>query len=140
LDEQDAEENFDLALIEALELAVVPHLGDKRLPDSLVSQLGKILLQGSRLYHQPNASDGLKSTSPTTATSVKINSGIKHRPGDPHIQGEASAESVYDAGSTDSGSPIPRERFSYWCFDLFFLICSGGTSAIPSSNFSLSRT
>jgi hypothetical protein len=30
-------------------------------------------------------------------------------------------------GSTDSGPLTARERFSYWCFDLLFLICSDTT-------------
>jgi len=30
-------------------------------------------------------------------------------------------------GSTDPGALLPRERFSYWCFDLLFLICSDVT-------------
>ena len=36
-------------------------------------------------------------------------------------------EDKYDLGSTDFGSLVPRERFSYWCFDLLFLICSETT-------------
>lgn len=27
-------------------------------------------------------------------------------------------------GKTEDGRALPRERFSYWCFDLLFLICS----------------
>ena len=27
-------------------------------------------------------------------------------------------------GTTDPGHFLPRERFSYWCFDLLFLVCS----------------
>jgi len=29
-----------------------------------------------------------------------------------------------DIGTTRSGKLVPRERFSYWCFDLLLLICS----------------
>jgi hypothetical protein len=35
--------------------------------------------------------------------------------------------SYADLGSTDFGNMVPRERFSYWCFDLLFLICSDVT-------------
>jgi len=30
--------------------------------------------------------------------------------------------------STEVGRVVPRERFSYWCFDLLFLICERGES------------
>lgn len=115
LDVQEAEENFDLALIAALEIDVVPHFGDPRLPDSLVSQLAKILHRGSLLYEpdagptSPRSSSpggAVKTVSPNTAEFVNVN--IGH-------------------GSTDSGFLLPRERFSYWCFDLLFLICSDTT-------------
>jgi hypothetical protein len=41
LDEQEAEENLDLALIASLESDVLPDLDGPRIPDDLVSQLGK---------------------------------------------------------------------------------------------------
>ncbi|KAK0468574.1 hypothetical protein IW261DRAFT_1518270 [Armillaria novae-zelandiae] len=115
LDVQEAEENFDLALVAALEIDVVPHFGDPRLPDSLVSQLAKILHRGSLLYESdagptsprsPSPEGAVKTVSPNTAEFVNVN--IGH-------------------GSTDSGFLLPRERFSYWCFDLLFLICSDTT-------------
>ena len=49
LEVQEAEENFDLALVASLEIDVVPHLGGPRVPDSLVSQLGRILQSGASL-------------------------------------------------------------------------------------------
>ncbi|KAG0693467.1 hypothetical protein DFH29DRAFT_395632 [Suillus ampliporus] len=33
-----------------------------------------------------------------------------------------------DIGTTAPGVLVPRERFSFWCFDLLFLICSNVTS------------
>ena len=33
---QEAEERFDLALIATLEIDILPHLGDSRIPDRLV--------------------------------------------------------------------------------------------------------
>jgi hypothetical protein len=35
--------------------------------------------------------------------------------------------SYSELGLTDFGNMVPRERFSYWCFDLLFLICSDVT-------------
>lgn len=103
LEEQETEENFDLALISSLEIDLVPHLGGPRVPDYLVGQLAKILHQGSQLY--------------------KFHAS---RSGSPREEFEKlDLESV---GSTATGEVVPRERFSYWCFDLLFLICSNMTS------------
>lgn len=119
-DVQEAEENFDLALIGALEIDVVPHLGDSRVSDSLVSQLAKVLHQGSRLYESEASSGGTsRSHSPTgsvNGTSRSSRDFVK-----------LETPSAYSLGSTTSGSLVPRERFSYWCFDLLFLICSNIT-------------
>lgn len=99
LEIQEAEENFDLALIGALEIDIIPQLGDLRIPDPLVAQLAKVLRQGSRLHDSDVACDELHDF-------------------------ETVDMSEYSIGSTASGVTLPRERFSYWCFDLLFLICS----------------
>jgi len=151
LDVREAEENFDLALIASLEIDVVPHLGDSRIPDDLVSQLGKILERGSKLYeveeissrasgllHRPLSISPSSSSSSTptwvppaplrtpasriTASKPHLN----HSPTSKSV-GLAIGTSYSDLGSTDFGSMVPRERFSYWCFDLLFLICSDVT-------------
>ncbi|KAJ7123851.1 hypothetical protein C8R43DRAFT_1098976 [Mycena crocata] len=108
---QEAEENFDLALIGALEIDVVPHLGDKRVPDALVGQLAKVLQQGSRLYE---AELGSNPHSPVSSSGSREFEKIE-------------MDGRYENGSTQSGALVPRERFSYWCFDLLFLICSNTT-------------
>lgn len=108
LDIQEKEENFDLALIAALEIDVVPHLGTRRVPNSVLTQLAKVLAQGSQLYDSTN-----------TPYSPQDDSG---RGLTDYIQAD---DRHY--GSTDSGLSLPRERFSYWCFDLLFLICSDTT-------------
>ncbi|KAG5219402.1 Protein MON [Salix suchowensis] len=41
LEVQEAEENFDLALISSLEIDVLPYIGDSRVPDPLIRQLSK---------------------------------------------------------------------------------------------------
>ncbi|KAH9934248.1 uncharacterized protein B0H18DRAFT_1082813 [Fomitopsis serialis] len=74
LDMQETEENFDLALIAALEIDVVPYLGD-----ALSQEFEKV---------------------------------------------EKFGTDVVALGTTESGHFRPRERFSYWCLDLLFLICS----------------
>jgi hypothetical protein len=121
---QDEEENFDLNLISALEIDVVPHLGDMRLPDTLVSQLGKVLHQGSMLR-------GSGLALPDCPTLSLPSSGL-NAVNDHNSLDRTPRESVYamvgenftEQGKVDSGSLVPRERFSFWCLDLLFLICS----------------
>jgi hypothetical protein len=50
LDEQEADQNFDFAVIASLGNDVVPHLGDPRLPDEVVVKLGQTLQRGSTIY------------------------------------------------------------------------------------------
>ncbi|KAF7340848.1 Protein MON2 [Mycena sanguinolenta] len=111
LEKQEEEENFDLSLIGALEIDVVPHLGQKRVPDALVGQLAKVLQQGSRLYESELGSNP---HSPISSSGSRDFEKIE-------------MDGQYENGSTHSGALVPRERFSYWCFDLLFLICSNTT-------------
>lgn len=114
LEVQEAEENFDLALIASFEIDVAPHLGDKRVPDDLVSQLAKVLRQGSRLYESE--------VEPVAATNSPANVPRSGR------MDALDMQKHYELGSTESGSLVPRERFSYWCLDLLFLVCSNITN------------
>jgi len=109
LDVRESEENFDLALIASLEIDVVPFIGDRRIPDILVSQLGKILHIGSQVC----SIEGLSCTSPLSPAARIMPVDIDER--------------YSDLGTTEMGKLAPRERFSYWCFDLLFLICSDTT-------------
>ncbi|KAG1769044.1 hypothetical protein EV702DRAFT_707206 [Suillus placidus] len=117
LEDQEAEENFDLSLISSLEIDLVPHLGDARVPDHLIAQLAKILHKGSQLYK--SSMDPSRPDSPSTDTAnVSDDSRESH-----------DFEKVdLDIGTTAPGVLVPRERFSFWCFDLLFLICSNVTS------------
>ena len=117
LEVQEAEENFDLSLIAALEIDVIPQLGDRRIPDSLVIQLAKVLSHGSRLHDLRSENSSLP----------KANESHDF---------ETVDMSEYEIGSTVSGAPLPRERFSYWCCDLLCLVCSDtakGTMPISES-------
>jgi hypothetical protein len=114
LEKQEEEENFDLSLIGALEIDVVPHLGEKRVPDQLVGQLAKVLQQGSRLYE---AELGSNPHSPVSSSGSREFEKIE-------------MDGHYENGNTQSGALVPRERFSYWCFDLLFLICSNTTKGM----------
>lgn len=129
---QEAEESFDLALVAALEIDVVPYLGDPRVPDYIISQLAKVLQQGSCIREAP-----------------------EYRPPSPTSPGHKSPNSSYDLekiesfgdvkpgeGTTEPGRFLPRERFAYWCFDLLFLVCSDtakGTNSFYVCNLSVNN-
>ncbi|KAH7341760.1 hypothetical protein B0J17DRAFT_647820 [Rhizoctonia solani] len=97
LDVQDAEENFDLALLSSLEVDVVPHLGGTRVPDYVITQFARILHAASALH-------------------VVGGSG-------PKSNAESEPWEDEDA-TTESMRSVPRERFAYWAFDLLTLVCA----------------
>ena len=117
LDVQASEESFDLALVASLEIDVVPHLGDARVPDYVVTSLAKVLQLGSRItLRDEDDIGGYRPLSPESPPATPARANAKR----------TSTDSDIDSGlgSTDPGRFVPRERFSYWCFDLLFLICS----------------
>lgn len=110
---------------------MVPYIGDSRIPDVLVSKLGKILHAGSQVYDvagelpiSPIRSNG-SSSSTFSTSSNSVSSPINHHA--PKIIPVDIDERYSDLGTTENGKFAPRERFSYWCFDLLFLICSDTT-------------
>lgn len=109
MEEQEAEEIFDLSLISSLELDVIPFIGDRRVPDYIILQLAKVLHQGSLLYQTYNDSfDDAMTRSHSVSPS-----------------GSSVSTKVDSYGGTTVNIPVvPRERFSYWCLDLLFLVCS----------------
>ena len=128
LDVQESEENFDLALIASLEIDVVPYIGDQRLPDTLVSQLGRILHAGSQVCGVEGESSPIPLTGSSSSTlSTSSNSASSPIGRAANIIPVDIDERYSDLGTTEIGKFAPRERFSYWCFDLLFLICSDTT-------------
>ena len=125
LEVQESEENFDLALIGALEIDVIPQLGDLRIPDSLVTQLAKVLRHGSRLHDSDAALDEVNSVGSSSPS---------HRKSKESHDFETVDIREYGIGSTASGASLPRERFSYWCFDLLFLVCSNTAKGISKNH------
>lgn len=120
---QEAEENFDLALIASLEIDVVPHLGDPRVPDYLIMQLAKVLHMGSKLREFSDDTPTSPPPAPVPTTPPKKGSRTA-RSSDSFEKVDVAKDRDYEAGTTDAGNSLPRERFSYWCFDLLFLVCS----------------
>jgi len=105
LAEQEAEENFDLALLATLEIDIIPHLGsDARIPDRLVLAFGKCLERASLITADERLVSGdVDMIHPDNTKSL--------------MNGEVD-------GTAHQAPLVPRERFSYWCFDLLILICS----------------
>ena len=120
LETQESEENFDLALIASLEIDVVPYLGDPRVSDYLIQRLGKMLHSGSQLQQpEDNRASETKvpNTVPPDTTKSKSTGNKKSSSDGGNVVGA-------EIGTTRSRKLVPRERFSYWCFDLLLLICS----------------
>lgn len=99
---QTQEEDFDMALLKELEENVIIHIGHPRVPDVLVSQLARILHRGSEVYPSEDA------LPPTPTLASDKSPGVNH---------------TSYSGTTELPQLVPRERFSYWCFDLLFTIC-----------------
>jgi len=131
LDIQEAEENFDMALITSLGKHVVPYLGDFRVPGTLVAQLGQILQQGSTINQVVDMSSSPSSlSSPSNLPDLADSQTSAHRKPPASTLVTSFVEKVEldirysELSSTRTGKLVPRERYSYWCFDLLFLICS----------------
>jgi hypothetical protein len=101
-----------VSLISSLEADVIPCLGGDRVPDYRITQLAKVLQQGSQLLLNESDDDEY----PPTPTSLTIPDAKPAARGD-----KADGERM---GSTAPTRGVSRERFSYWCLDLLFLICS----------------
>ncbi|CAH7668461.1 hypothetical protein PPACK8108_LOCUS2972 [Phakopsora pachyrhizi] len=134
LDKQRKEENFDLAFIASLELDVLPHLGQLRIPEETIKILCKNIQSASRLYTLDldldskqimNLNEDYKSHIPKESSFSKGCRFIDD------FRLQASSELW---GTSAEIVERPRERFSYWCFDLLFLFCNqvDGTKAEKS--------
>lgn len=71
LDAQDAEENFDLALLSTLEVDVLPHLGSARVPDYVITQFARILYAASALHADGTREDGASDEGYATTESAQ---------------------------------------------------------------------
>lgn len=91
------------------------------MPDYIVSQLARVLHQGSQLrvadYDLPPSPTSL----PDVSSSGKA---AEDRFSKDFEKLETFGDGSIGMGTTAPGRFLPRERFSYWCFDLLFLICS----------------
>lgn len=125
LPQQERDEVFDLSLLSTLELDVLPHLGNQRVPSELIVQLGRTLFKASRLYRldveAASASSNISSSGGKESSDEGESDHRKERSFSTS-GGKAKEEKGY--GTTAPIVRSPRERFSYWAFDLLLLICS----------------
>ena len=110
----------------------MPYLGVFRVSDTLVAQLGQILQRGSTIHQAVDMSSSpSSSSSPSDVPNLPGSKFSAHqKPPSPWPLVMPSLEKVAldirysELSSSHLGRTVPRERFSYWCFDLLFLICS----------------
>lgn len=79
-----------------------------------------MLHSGSQLQQPEDSHDpGVKAPNTTApdASKPKSHGGKKS-------SSKTSDTAEVEIGTTRAGKLVPRERFSYWCFDLLLLICS----------------
>ncbi len=122
LEVQDAEEEFDLAYIKALQTDIFPYVGNSRVPDDLICQFGKMLQNASRLHR-------LDIDRPRSPESIGGRTLVDEHSGKPRgLREFDDLDFAQMVGTTVLMVQLPRERFAYWCFDLLFLICSNSQS------------
>jgi hypothetical protein len=109
------DEAFDRAWLASLQVDIIPHLGHPQITPSILEYLASILLEGSRL-HEFSVARPTRDVPTSDGTTPKL---------DRLDLGERRA---FDVPTTQEGILLPREAFSYWCFDLLFQICSSSSS------------
>jgi hypothetical protein len=108
---RDADEAFDRAWLASLQVDVVPHLGNPGIPPSALEHMAGILREGSRVHEFSVARSMSDGDAP---------SGLLVKPDRLDLPEQRS----FDCATTRPGSLLPREAFSYSCFDLLFKVCS----------------
>ncbi|KAF8311099.1 hypothetical protein DL93DRAFT_1519713 [Clavulina sp. PMI_390] len=122
LAEQDAEEQFDRRMLEAIDKIVVPNLGDSRVSDGITISLAKALAMASKLHE---LDDSIPLPVPTTPQDLNSKSPSRHHKFD-------SLNTI--EGTTAPVRVLPRERFAYWCFDLLFAVVALDSSENSSTD------
>jgi hypothetical protein len=114
------DEAFDYAFITAIEAHIAPNLGHNRIPDDIIIEFGRVLQYASKIHEiRPSPLQSVRSSSnQTLVESTTMESVTRPKKG----FGGVELEEVMS--TTIPTTILPRERFSYWCFDLLFLVCS----------------
>ncbi|KAG8859812.1 hypothetical protein FRB91_006695 [Serendipita sp. 411] len=109
------DEEFDHIFIAVIATHIAAYLGHPRIPDDIIVGFGQVLQEASKIHEITADSHG----TPSNGDSIPHISEDKEQ-----IDETNKLESGQVIATTVSTSILPRERFSYWCFDLLFLLCS----------------
>jgi hypothetical protein len=131
--ENTEDEEFDHAFIADIKTYVYPNLGHPRIPEDIISNFGKVLQHASKV-HEPHSITPLllpdDSSDQASNATVEEDSTSKIR------KGFDEAELLDVVSLTVHTHILPRERFSYWCFDLLILLCSRNATGTYINRFS----
>jgi hypothetical protein len=130
LPDQDLEQQFDRKMLSVIETTILPEIGDLRVGDSVIVSLCSLshALVANVYSHQVTLCRSLEAASklheiddsfPQPAATVPEDLGSK-KPS--YRRKEVSVSTI--EGTTAPVRALPREQFSYWCFDLLFSICA----------------
>lgn len=108
-DAREDEEMFDLVALATIENHVWPLLGRVDVPQVCTTRLSQALAKASHLS--------------SAETRDKISTKGPFTPPDSDVEDESGKRIKRSLPSVDNDD-VPRERFSYWCFDLMILLCS----------------
>lgn len=125
LAEQQADEDFDLAVLATVELHLLPQLGFSSVPADAITSLAKSLRDASRLYDLAlDDGDDFAGLASPTMTLVNSTESKEARLLDDY-DAQAAADSFESEldGTTIGERERPRERFAYWAWNLLFLMC-----------------
>ena len=128
--EDPIDEAFDYAFIATLESHIIPHLGNSRIVDDIIINLGTTLQHASKI-HEVAVHHFSSATRASSEQTLPERSNELNTP--KSLKRFQSHELLNVIGTTGGFNILPRERFSYWCFDLLFLLCSRVSDGGPSS-------
>jgi len=107
-----------------LEGAILPNLGNQRVPTDAIVSLAQALCDTSHLHNRARRSSPDSQSMSPTAVSTRDSGNSRVHARDKGV-GEYNIPSCSDTaleGTTIDDYELPRERFAYWCFDLLFLM------------------
>ncbi|CAG8510749.1 17383_t:CDS:10, partial [Dentiscutata heterogama] len=103
LEQQDANEAFDMKFLFNLQTDVVIHMGHPRVPQTLIREIVETLQEGSQLY----------------SADIERHAAVNGHSSKTHVKQLEKVEGV-----TAIIAPVARERFAYACLQCLFDLCS----------------
>lgn len=124
IEEQDAEEVFDLILLITIERDVWPKMGNAYVPKDCIETLVKAIRDTSKMEGTVDRLQIRTPPSPTLSNRARRHS----------TSVEEEDEKTGKVAGLVAGLKVPREAFAYWCLDLLVLICSKGGDESNKNN------